>query len=109
MNPGATTSTNPYGRTSGIGSSSPAATSSTNLNGSSSADATTPKPASVSNGTGTEAVASVQGRSSTPFSTGAPPGKATIPAWQMAAANKSSSSVNTTGKGSESQDAVEAS
>jgi len=109
MNPGATTSTNPYGRTSGIGSSSPAATSSINLNGSSSADATTPKPASVSNGTGTEAVASVQGRSSTPFNTGAPAGRAAIPAWQMAAANKSSSSVNTAGKGSESQEGVEAS
>jgi len=97
MNPGATTSTNQYGRTSGIGSSTPAATPSTNINGGSSADTTTPKPASVSNGTGTEAVASLQSRSSTPFNTGAPAGRAAIPAWQMAAANKSSSSVNTTG------------
>ena len=106
MNSGATASTNPYGRTSGIGSSSPAVTPSANINGSSSADTTTPKPASVSNGTGTEAVASLQSRSSTPFSTGAPAGKAAIPAWQMAAANKSSSSVNTTSTEKESADAT---
>ncbi|PMD48333.1 hypothetical protein L207DRAFT_383847, partial [Hyaloscypha variabilis F] len=91
MNPGATTSTTPYGRPSGIGSSSPVV-SSPITNGSSSADATTAKPASVSNGTTTEAVASLQSRSSTPFGTGAPVGRAAIPAWQMAAANKSSSS-----------------
>jgi peroxin-14 len=105
MNPAATTSTNPYGRTSGTGSSSLAVTPSTNTNASLSADASTPKPASVSSGTGTEAVASLQGRSSTPFNTGAPAGRAAIPVWQMAAANKSSSSVNTTGTGNESQDA----
>jgi peroxin-14 len=97
MNPGATTSTNPYGRTSGIGSSPAATSTNTNTNGSSFADATTPKPASVSNGTGTEAVASLQSRSSTPFNTGVPASKAAIPVWQMAATNKSSSSVNTTG------------
>ncbi len=105
MNPAATTSSSPFGRTSGIGSSSPAATSSTNTIAGSSADTTTPKPASVGNGTGIEAVASVQGRSSTPFNTGAPAGRAAIPAWQMAAANKSSSSANTTGTGNDSQDA----
>ncbi|PMD55669.1 uncharacterized protein K444DRAFT_567715 [Hyaloscypha bicolor E] len=101
MNPGATTSTNPYGRTSGIGSSPAATSTNTNTNGSSFADATTPKPASVSNGTGTEAVASLQSRSSTPFNTGVPASKAAIPVWQMAATNKSSSSVNTTGTGKE--------
>jgi peroxin-14 len=106
MNPGATTSTNPYGRTTGIGSPSPAATPSTTITGSSSADTTAPKPASVGNGAGTEAVASLQSRSSTPFNTGAPAGRAAIPAWQMAAANKSSSSVNTTGAEKESSDAT---
>jgi peroxin-14 len=106
MNPGATTSTNPYGRPSGVGSSSPAVTPSTNTSGGSSAETTTtPKPASVSTGTGTEAVASVQSRSSTPFSTGAPAGKAAIPAWQMAAANRSTSSVNTAGTEKESSEA----
>jgi peroxin-14 len=99
MNPGATTSTNPYGRPSGVGSSSPAAT------GGSSAETTTPKPASVSNGTGTEAVASAQSRSSTPFNTGAPAGRAAIPAWQMAAANRSTSSVNAAGTEKESSEA----
>jgi peroxin-14 len=105
MNPGATTSTNPYSRTSGIGSSAAAATFPANINGSASADTTTPKPASVSNGTSTEAVASLQSRSSTPFSAGAPAGKAAIPAWQMAAANKSTNSVNTTGTEKESSEA----
>lgn len=48
-----------------------------------------PKPASVSNGKGTESTASLSGRgSSTPYSAGVPTGRAPIPAWQMAAANK---------------------
>ncbi|OBT52341.1 hypothetical protein VE04_06047 [Pseudogymnoascus sp. 24MN13] len=48
-----------------------------------------PKPASVSNGKGTESTASPSGRgSSTPYSAGVPTGRAPIPAWQMAAANK---------------------
>lgn len=101
MNPSATTSTNPYGRPTGIGSS-PAVTPSSNVNGSSSTDAVIPKPASVTNGAGAEAVASVQARTSSPFGAGAPAGRAAIPSWQMAA-NKSTSSVNTTG--SESQEA----
>jgi len=48
-----------------------------------------PKTASVSNGKGTEATASLAGRTSSPFSAGIPSGRAAIPAWQMAAANKS--------------------
>ncbi|KFY91908.1 hypothetical protein V500_04400 [Pseudogymnoascus sp. VKM F-4518 (FW-2643)] len=48
-----------------------------------------PKPASVSNGKGIESTASLPGRgSSTPYSAGVPTGRAPIPAWQMAAANK---------------------
>ncbi|OBT38505.1 hypothetical protein VE00_10986 [Pseudogymnoascus sp. WSF 3629] len=48
-----------------------------------------PKPASVSNGKGTESTASLSGRgSSIPYSAGVPTGRAPIPAWQMAAANK---------------------
>lgn len=47
-----------------------------------------PKPASVSNGKGTEASASIAGRSASPFNAGVPSGRASIPAWQMAAAKK---------------------
>lgn len=47
-----------------------------------------PKPASVSNAKGTEATASITGRSASPFSAGIPSGRASIPAWQMAAAKK---------------------
>lgn len=48
-----------------------------------------PKPASVSNGKGIESTASLPSRgSSTPYSAGVPTGRAPIPAWQMAAANK---------------------
>lgn len=100
MNPSAQQPSNPYSRPSGIGASTPTGTSTpstSNINGSSSAEGATPKPASVSSGTGTESVASIQGRTASPFNTGAPAGRAAIPAWQMAAANKSSSSVNTTG------------
>ena len=100
MNPTTQTNTNSYGRPSDVGASStitPSATPSfNNANQNSSTDVASPKPASVSNGTGTESVASIQGRSASPFNTGAPAGRAAIPAWQMAA-NKSSSSVNTTG------------
>ncbi|KAJ8061346.1 hypothetical protein OCU04_010408 [Sclerotinia nivalis] len=61
-------------------------------------ESVTPRPASVSTSSGTEAVASVQGRNVTPFSftTGTPAGGAKIPAWQMAAANKSTSAIPTT-------------
>ena len=75
------------------------------VNGNSSLEEFTPKAASVNNGAGNETVASFQGQSSSPFGTGIPAGKgATIPAWQMAAANKSSSSVNSIGAGSGSQE-----
>ncbi|KAL2063024.1 hypothetical protein VTL71DRAFT_6096 [Oculimacula yallundae] len=113
MNPTPSTSTgNSYGRSSGVGSSNVPSNVSTqaasSTNGSSTNEVVTPKPASVSNGTGPEIVASMQsstqGRSS-PFNTGAPAGKAAIPAWQMAAANKSNNSSNTTGTGSGSQEA----
>jgi peroxin-14 len=112
MNPTTQTSTNSYGRPSGsVGASTSAGTTSgttnfSNANQSSSTEGVSPKPASVSNGMGTESVASIQGRTASPFNTGAPAGRAAIPAWQMAAANKSSTSVNTTGTGgSGSQDA----
>ncbi|KAK0117747.1 peroxisomal membrane protein pex14 [Cadophora gregata] len=113
MNPTTSVSTtNSYGRPSGIGASSVSSnvptTTTSSIGGSSTTEAVTPKPASVSNGTGSESVASgqstVTGRSS-PFNTGAPAGKAAIPAWQMAAANKSLNAGNTTITGSGSQEA----
>lgn len=102
MNPTTQSSTNSYGRPSGVGASTPNGTPSvtpnfSNANQSSSAENVAPKPATVSNGTGTESVASTIGRTVSPFTTGAPAGRAAIPAWQMAAANKSTSTVNTTG------------
>ncbi|TVY20085.1 Peroxisomal membrane protein PER10 [Lachnellula arida] len=114
MNPpgsGSATSGSNYGRASGAPTSNPTTTTtaspSSSANGGSTGESVTPKPASVSNGTGTESVASLQGRSGTPFNTGAPAGRAAIPSWQLAAGNKSSSSVNTTttGTGSGSQEA----
>ncbi|KAH6707624.1 peroxisomal membrane anchor protein conserved region-domain-containing protein [Leptodontidium sp. 2 PMI_412] len=106
MNPvSSTTTSNSYGRPSGMGTSSVPTPATSSTNGPSTTEVVTPKPASVSNGTGTESVASVQssvqGRSS-PFNTGAPSGKAAIPAWQMAAANKSNNAAST---GSGSQEA----
>ena len=102
MNPSTQQPSNQYSRTFGIGGATPTGTPSatpsiSNANGGSSAEGVAPKPASVSNGIGTESVASIQGRTASPFNTGAPAGKAAIPAWQMAAANKSSGSANTTG------------
>ncbi|TVY52857.1 Peroxisomal membrane protein PER10 [Lachnellula cervina] len=117
MNPsgsGSATSGSTYGRASGAATSSPTTTTTTaspssSANGGSTGDSATPKPASVSNGIGTESVASLQGRSGTPFNTGAPAGRAAIPSWQLAAGNKSSTSVNntttTTGTASGSQEA----
>jgi len=110
MNPASSTTTSMYGRTSGIGGSTPGPSvspTSTNLNGS--GDPATPKPASVSNGSATESVASLQGRTSSPFNTGAPAGRAAIPSWQMAAANKTTSPVTSTGSGSGSQETSSAS
>jgi peroxin-14 len=104
MNSPTASNSSPYGRTAGAGAPTPTPPSASSVNGASSGEAVTPKPASVNNTVGTESVASLQGRSASPFNTGAPSGRAAIPAWQMAAANKSSSSVNTTGTGSNSQE-----
>jgi peroxin-14 len=98
MSQATSTSTSPYSRPSAA-VSAPTNNSSVNTNGSLTTDGTTPKPASVSNGTGTGSVASLQGRSSSPFTTGMP---AAIPSWQLAAANKSTSVANNTGTGSSS-------
>lgn len=106
MNPPATTSSTTFARSPGVGASSPTTVQSTPLaNPASSSDTATPKPASVSSATGIESVASLQGRSSSPFNTGAPPGRAAIPVWQMAAANKSSSSGGSGAAGNSSQEA----
>ncbi|KUJ20560.1 uncharacterized protein LY89DRAFT_446634 [Mollisia scopiformis] len=102
MNPATSSSTSPYTRGPTIGST-PTNGSSANTNGSSGTDGVTPKPASVSNGAGTESVASLQGRSSSPFSTGMPASKAAIPSWQLASGHKSTSS---TGTGSGSPEAT---
>jgi peroxin-14 len=99
MNPASSTTTSSYGRTVGNSTSTAtpsSATGSISINGSAS-ESITPQPASVSSGAGTESVASLQGRSASPFNTGAPPGRAAIPAWQMAAANKNSTATNTSG------------
>lgn len=86
-----------YGR--GV-SSTPAPTSppaSLSANGTTTNENTagTPKPASVANGVVTESVASLQGRSPSGL------GRAAIPSWQLAAANKSSTSLNTPTSGSQ--------
>ncbi|QSZ30184.1 hypothetical protein DSL72_004704 [Monilinia vaccinii-corymbosi] len=99
MNP--PSSMNPYNRVqSSTLPSSPITSVTTPSNstpvGESLTESITPRPASVSTSSGTEAVASLQGRSASPFNTGAPAGGAKIPAWQMAAANKSTSSIPTT-------------
>jgi peroxin-14 len=110
MNPPALQSTSSYGRPTGTGSSTPLGippqTTTSNASGTSSTETDAPKPASVSNGTGSETFASL--RNSGPFNTGATAGRAAIPAWQMAAANKSSTSVNaTTGTSGGSQDVLD--
>ncbi|RAL58588.1 hypothetical protein DID88_003948 [Monilinia fructigena] len=101
LNPSSTM--NPYNRvqSSALPSSPAPIGSITTLNnptpaGDSPTENTTPRPASVSTSSGTEAVASIQGRGASPFNTGAPAGGVKIPAWQMAAANKSTSSIPTT-------------
>ncbi|RDL42004.1 Uncharacterized protein BP5553_01983 [Venustampulla echinocandica] len=102
LNPTASASPSSFGRT----TSSPAPTPSTNnVNGTPVTEASVPKPASVTDGSGTESVASVQGRTASPFNTGLPAGKAAIPSWQLAAKNKSSSSDNAAGTGSGTQEA----
>lgn len=97
MNPPAPATSSTYTRPAPSGASTPAPQTTSNVNApSSSSEGIVPLPASVSNGAGTESVASIQGRSASPFTTGAPAGRAAIPAWQMAAANKSTASVNAT-------------
>jgi peroxin-14 len=107
MNPTtSTTGSSSYGRTVGLGASTTStptanpAPAINNGNGTSTTETVTPKPASVSNGSATESVASLQGRTSSSFNTGAPAGRAAIPSWQMAAANKSTIPVSAAGSGS---------
>ena len=104
MNPPPTSSISPYTRTTGAGISSPTSSTTANVNGTASGDAASPKPATVGNGVGVESVASLQGRSGSPFNAGVPPGRAAIPAWQMAAASKSTTSGQTPTSGSDSQE-----
>lgn len=87
------TSVNPYSRVQSSGPASTPLASSTPINSEPSNEGIAPRPASVSGGVGTESVASLQGRSSSPFGTGAPPARAAIPSWQLAA-NKSTTPVN---------------
>jgi peroxin-14 len=109
MNPPAQTSSSSYNRPTASGTTTPAAVpNASNVNGTSTTESIVPKPASVSSPAGTESVASLQGRAASPFNTGAPAGRAAIPAWQMAAANKSTSSVNTTGTGSQEASGAQA-
>ena len=105
MNPLTSSSTSQYGRTAGVGASTTVTSNSSNANATSSSESASPKPALVSNGTGSESVASLQGRAASPFNTGAPSGRAAIPAWQMAAASKTATSSNTS-TGGNSQDAT---
>jgi peroxin-14 len=89
----ATVSPSTYSRPTGV--NTPNSSSPIPTNGISATETTSPKPASVSNGT-TESIVSVQGRSGSPFNTGAPTGRAAaIPSWQLAAGNKNSSNTNT--------------
>ena len=104
MNPLTSSSTSQYGRTAGVGAST-VTSNSGNANATSSGESASPKPTSASNGTGSESVASLQGRAASPFNTGAPSGRAAIPAWQMAAASKTATSSNTS-TGGNSQDAT---
>jgi peroxin-14 len=105
MNPPPASSTSPYTRATSAGISSPTSLTPANINGAASGDAVTPKPASVSSGVGLESIPSLQGRSGSPFNAGTPPGRAAIPAWQMAAASKSTTSGQTPASGSSSQEA----
>ncbi|KAK6582343.1 hypothetical protein PZA11_004751 [Diplocarpon coronariae] len=107
LNPTTSTATNSYGRASALGASSasPAvpstATNGSQATGSPVAEMTPPRPALASNASGTESVASVQNRSASTFNTGVPAGKASIPSWQLAAANKSNSNNAEAGSGSQ--------
>jgi len=94
MNPTISSTTTPYGRAqSGLSTPTSTPTTTLALNGTSSSEGVIPKPASVTNGAVTESIASLQGRTS-PFNTGVPLRAASIPSWQMAAVNKSTTSVD---------------
>ncbi|PQE25565.1 peroxin 14 protein [Rutstroemia sp. NJR-2017a BBW] len=103
MNPTPTTS--PYSRLPTSGQLSTPAPSTATPTGDLPSEVIPPRPASVSTSSGTEVVGSIQARTSTPFNTGAPAGGAKIPAWQMAAANKSTPAVNATPATSETAEA----
>jgi peroxin-14 len=103
MNPPATSSPSPYNRTTAAGSPTPTSTTPGNAVGSSSSGPASPKPASVAGRGGIESVAALHDRTTSTFNSGTP----AIPAWQMAAANKSSTSANTSAAGSSSQEAAD--
>lgn len=107
MNPPTTptTSTSTFGRPLGSSSAATGPASGSNASNvptssSSVGEVVTPKPASVSSATGTEATASLSGRAASPFGAGIPQGRAAIPAWQMAVASKSSTTPAESGSGS---------
>lgn len=108
MNPAAPSNSTSYGRPTGNGAYTPSAPTTSNTNGTASSETVTPRPASVTNGAGNDTVASIQGRTSSPFNTGAP-GKAAIPAWQMAASKAPAATSVATGSGGSSQEASGAS
>ncbi|EPE27201.1 hypothetical protein GLAREA_03115 [Glarea lozoyensis ATCC 20868] len=89
LNPQATSSSASYSRPSSAQNST--ATTTSTPNSASTTDTAIPKPATVSNGTGADAGTS-GGRSASSYGTGLPAGKAAIPAWQLAASNKSATS-----------------
>ena len=109
LNPQTNSTPTSYGPTGRPSSAQQSTTSAANSsNGSSSADNATPKTASVSNGGGAEP-STTSGRSS-PFGTGLPAGKAAIPAWQLAASNKTSTNDSSSNRSSSvSQEASKAS
>ncbi|KAG9248746.1 peroxisomal membrane anchor protein conserved region-domain-containing protein [Calycina marina] len=96
MNPTAPATSNSYSKYGVAGGST---TVEPNVNGGLSSDAPTPKPASVSGGSGTETTASLQGRATSPFNASGHPlgSKPAIPAWQLAAANKTATPSNADG------------
>jgi len=91
MNPSTSapsTSSSSFNRSTTSPSAPAPATGTSILSGTSTPEPVVPKPASVSSAAGSESIASLQGRNSSPFNTGAPASKAAIPTWQMAASNK---------------------
>jgi len=82
-------------------------TSGTPVNGATSTEGGLSKAASMSNGHNPEP--SLPGRGSSPLGVSSPSGRAAIPAWQMAAANKATGSTNTVDAATGSKESVEAS